>query len=161
MADIYTQRKRSAIMSRIRSTATGPEQRLYDLVRSVLGYRWRIDKNVQHLPGRPDILIPSLKLIFFCDGCFYHSCPSHGHEPKSNRTYWVPKLARNRRRDSLNRSSLRARGFQVVRIWEHDLRARQMAQTRRKLIRILARYVPRMASNHAERAFPPHIRQIR
>ena len=122
MADIYSPAKRSRIMAAIRSTGTGPEQRLYETVRAALGHRWRIDRNVRTLPGQPDILIPSLRLAIFLDGCFYHCCPRHGHLPKSNRGYWAPKLARNVRRDCVNRRALRRMGFGVWRIWEHAAR---------------------------------------
>src|ERR1035441_964074 len=94
MADIFDVRKRSEIMSRIRSFGTTPERRLYALVRETLGPRWRIDLNTRTLPGQPDVFIPSLRLVLFADGCFYHGCPRHGHQPKSNQEYWLPKLAR-------------------------------------------------------------------
>jgi DNA mismatch endonuclease (patch repair protein) len=67
MADIFTPEKRSEIMSRIRSTGTTPETRLWVLVRAALGRRWRIDRNVRTLPGQPDVLIPSLRLAVFAE----------------------------------------------------------------------------------------------
>ena len=63
MADGFTPEKRSEIMSRIRSTGTTPEARLWTLVREALGGRWRIDKNVRTLAWQPDVLIPSLRLV--------------------------------------------------------------------------------------------------
>src|SRR5438128_4038528 len=119
MADIFSKQKRSEIMSSIRCTDTEPEQRLYKMVREILGYRWKIDQNVQKLAGRPDIVIPALRLIVFLDGCFYHSCPKHGHRPKTNRGYWLPKLKRNQTRDRSNRRRLRQLGYEVVSYWEH------------------------------------------
>jgi DNA mismatch endonuclease (patch repair protein) len=126
MADIFTVAKRSEIMSRIKSVGTSPENRLYLMLRESLGARWRIDRNVRDLPGQPDFVIPSLRLAVFADGCFYHCCPAHGHAPKSNTTYWVPKLARNRKRDAANRKVLRAMGFTVFRAWEHDLKPERL-----------------------------------
>lgn len=55
----------------------------------------------------------------FIDGCFWHSCPMHGHSPKSNTEYWVPKLRRNRERDSETVTLLEANGWTVLRFWEH------------------------------------------
>jgi DNA mismatch endonuclease (patch repair protein) len=133
MADIFTVEKRSEIMSRIRSAGTSPENRLYLMLRDSLGSRRRIDRNVRDLPGQPDFLIPSLRLAVFADGCFYHGCPTHGHTPKSNTTYWIPKLARNRKRDAANRKALRAMGFTVFRAWEHDLKARRLGQLKTAL----------------------------
>jgi len=122
MADIFSQQKRSEIMSRIRCAGTTPERRLYAMVREIIGPRWRVRQNVTALPGRPDIVIPSCRLIIFADGCFYHCCPTHGHEPKSNQEYWTPKLARNVRHAASNRRKLRAMGYSVWRVWEHDLK---------------------------------------
>ena len=139
MADIFSKRKRSQIMSRIRCAGTEPEQQLYQMVRSILGHRWRIDQNVQNLPGRPDIVIPTLQMIIFLDGCFYHSCPEHGHHPKSNQSYWLPKLRANQARDRANRRRLRQMGYKVISYWEHDLLRRRMPATCRSLTRIIFR----------------------
>jgi DNA mismatch endonuclease (patch repair protein) len=133
MADIFSVEKRSDIMSRIRSAGTSPENRLYLMLRECLGSRRRIDRNVRDLPGQPDFLIPSLRLVVFADGCFYHGCPTHGHTPKSNTAYWIPKLARNRKRDAANRKALRAMGFTVFRAWEHDLKAKRLERFRAAL----------------------------
>jgi DNA mismatch endonuclease (patch repair protein) len=113
MADVFTPEKRSEIMSRIRSSGTTPEARLCAAVREALGGRWRIDMNVRTLPGQPDVVVPGLRLAIFADGCFYHGCPEHGHVPKSNVGYWLPKLVRNRRRDRASRRALRRMGFAV------------------------------------------------
>lgn len=139
MGDIFTPEKRSQIMSRIRASGTKPEQRLYEITREILGNRWRIDRNVSAFPGRPDIMIPSLSLVLLADGCFYHSCPKHGHEPKSRQDYWTPKLARNRRHDAANRRVLRTMGYTVWRFWEHDLRGARLVRTHEKLRRRLTR----------------------
>ena len=139
MADIFTTEKRSQIMSRIKASGTVPERQLYDLVRLVLGHRWRIDSNVQNLPGRPDIVIRSLNLVIFMDGCFYHSCPVHGHIPKSNKAYWSPKLGRTTQRDKSNRRRLRSRGYAVWRFWEHDLKPASIDRTHNNLSKRLLR----------------------
>jgi len=139
MPDIFTTEKRSQIMSRIRASGTAPERQLYNLVRRELGHRWRIDSNVQDLPGRPDIVIPSLDLVIFMDGCFYHSCPVHGHVPKSNTAYWSPKLARTALRDKSNRRRLQYRGFAVWRYWEHDLKPAVIGRTHSRLSKRLSK----------------------
>lgn len=124
MADVFEKGKRSEVMSKIRSTGTKPEEQLALIVREQLGHRWRIDRNRADLPGRPDIVVPGLKLIFELDGCFFHQCPRHGRIPDSNRDYWEPKLDRNVQRDRSNRRRLRADGWSVWRFWEHDLKNR-------------------------------------
>jgi G:T-mismatch repair DNA endonuclease (very short patch repair protein) len=80
------------------------------------------------LPGQPDVVVPSLRLAIFADGCFYHGCPEHGHVPKSNVDYWLPRLVRNRKRDRANRRVLRKMGFAVWRFWEHVLKGRRMVR---------------------------------
>lgn len=137
MTDIFTAERRGQIMSRIRSRQTGPELRLHEVVRLCLGPRWKVDTNVRTLPGQPDIVVPSLRVALFADGCFYHCCPVHGHIPKSNVAYWKPKLARNIRRDALLRRKLRTLGFSVWKVWEHDLRASVVDRTAERLGRRL------------------------
>jgi DNA mismatch endonuclease (patch repair protein) len=141
VTDIFTPGKRSAIMSRIRSCGTVPEASLYECVRQVLGHSRRVDKNVRVLPGKPDCVVPSLRLAIFVDGCFYHSCPLHGHTPKSNKAYWKPKLQRNRRRDRINRRELRKMGFAVWSFWEHDLKKRELGNLTSRLRRRLNKLV--------------------
>lgn len=141
MADIFTAAKRSEVMSRIKSCGTTPETALYACVRGALGGRWRVDRNVRRLPGQPDVLIPGLRLVIFADGCFYHSCPRHKHVPKSNKSYWIPKLRRNRRRDRMNRRALRRMGFSVWSFWEHDLKKSTVEKTALRLQRRLSKLV--------------------
>ncbi len=131
--DMFTAEERSALMARIRSSGTTPEVRLYELVRAILGNRWRIDRNARHLPGKPDVLVPSLALAVFADGCFFHGCAEHSRVPKSNADYWGPKIARNASRDAASRRQLRELGLEVWRFWEHDLRGRPLESTQASL----------------------------
>ena len=120
-------------MARIRSSGTMPEERLYMTVRASLGHKWRIDRNVTTLAGRPDVVIPSLRLVIFADGCFFHGCPIHYRAPQSNREYWLPKIAGNIKRDSLHQSALEAAGWSVWRVWEHDLTKKNLSDTQLRL----------------------------
>lgn len=56
----------------------------------------------------------------YLDGCFWHSCPRHHTVPKANREWWVAKLAANVERDRDTDRRLRAAGWKVIRIWEHE-----------------------------------------
>jgi DNA mismatch endonuclease, patch repair protein len=141
MADVFSTKRRGEVMSKIRSTGTTVEDVLHKIVRESIGSQRRIHRNVRNLPGRPDIVIPSLQIAIFADGCFYHGCPKHGHTPKSNRRYWVPKLARNCQRDRVNRQSLRRLGFSVWAIWEHALEGRRIERTRLILQRRIQRLI--------------------
>ena len=105
-------------MSRVRSTGTGLELR----VRSALhrrGLRFRVRSK---LPGRPDLVFASARVLVFIDSCFWHACPIHPRAPKSRLTYWAPKLAANAARDERVTSALRAEGWHVIRVWEHDVK---------------------------------------
>lgn len=56
----------------------------------------------------------------FVDGCFWHGCEQHGRSTKSNTDFWKAKVQRNRERDRGTDALLRAQGWSVVRIWEHE-----------------------------------------
>jgi DNA mismatch endonuclease (patch repair protein) len=129
MTDKHTPEQRSANMARIRSSGTVPEERLYQAVRAALGYRWRIDRNIRAMPGCPDVVIPSLRLVIFVDGCFFHGCPKHYRAPLSNTQYWVPKIRRNIERDKAQQAALEADGWSVWRVWEHELTKNTLPDT--------------------------------
>lgn len=74
------------------------------------------------LPGKPDIVFTRARLAVFVDGCFWHGCPQHGTNPKSNSEYWTAKLARNRARDAVVTEALEADGWTVIRYWDHDIK---------------------------------------
>ena len=42
--------------------------------------------------------------------------------PKTNKSYWLPKLERNRTRDAANQAELRARGWGALVLWECQLK---------------------------------------
>jgi len=74
--------------------------------------------------GSPDFVFCDQKVAIFVHGCFWHGCPRCGHIPKTNASYWVAKLARNRRRDQLAIRAARKGGYAVLTIWECELRNR-------------------------------------
>lgn len=75
MADIYSKKKRSEIMSKIKSMDTKPEILLLKILRMVRskGMIIRGQANIKGL--KVDALIVRNKIAIFCDGCFYHGCP--------------------------------------------------------------------------------------
>lgn len=147
MADVFTVTKRSEVMSRIRSSGTKAENTLYALVRECVGSKWRIDRNVTTLPGKPDIVVPGLRIVIFADGCFYHDCPIHGRRPTSNAHYWTPKLRGNVQRDRRNRRKLRLLGYSVWQVWEHALEGTNVLKTHRLLH---GRFERALRSRHAK-----------
>lgn len=85
------------------------------------GFRYRVDfAPLPSVRSRADIVFRGSKLAIYLDGCFWHGCPIHGSIPKTNQSYWAPKLSRNRARDSFVNLSLRAEGWTVMRFWEHQ-----------------------------------------
>lgn len=85
------------------------------------GLRYRVDKP---LPGitrsRPDVVFPTEKIAVYLDGCFWHSCPTHGTLPITNREWWSSKLAANTERDRRHDRDLKSAGWLVARFWEHE-----------------------------------------
>jgi DNA mismatch endonuclease (patch repair protein) len=108
-------------MRRIRSKGMAPELFVRRLVHS-MGYRYRLHS--PKLPGKPDLVFPARKKIIEVRGCFWHQhrgCVD-SHIPKSRIEYWVPKLQRNKQRDSENLRKLRKLGWDVLVIWECEVR---------------------------------------
>lgn len=123
MIDTISARRRSEIMSRIRSKDTLPEMLVRRMVHA-MGYRYRLHR--KDLPGRPDMTFARLGRIIQVHGCFWHQhddpdCPAN-RRPKSNRGYWNAKLDRNQVRDAENYSALRQLGWQVLVVWECQLK---------------------------------------
>ena len=145
VADIFSSSKRSKIMSNIRSTRTTPEEMLLKLLKRIGPQSEKILRHNTGLPGSPDFVFPKLKVGIFCDGCFFHSCPKHGHYPKSNKKYWKMKIDGNVKRDQIQRRKLRANGFAVWRFWEHDLRPSKLEKVEQRLLRLLSY---RIGRNH-------------
>ena len=120
MADNHSKEVRSMNMSHIRNKNSKPEE----LVRKYLfskGFRYR--KNVRTLPGCPDIVLPKYKTVIFVNGCFWHkhNCPRFVW-PSSNEDYWRPKIMGNVERDKRNFSELQQLGWNVLTVWECELK---------------------------------------
>lgn len=141
MTDTMTPQQRHYCMSRIRSKDTTPEKR----VRQWLwkhGYRYRL--NVKGVPGKPDIVMRKYRTAIFVNGCFWH-----GHDvelvvsseqlvvkssncckiPQTNRDFWVAKIQRNQERDQKNYEILTENGWQVIVLWECQLKPKKLEQT--------------------------------
>jgi DNA mismatch endonuclease (patch repair protein) len=69
---------------------------------------------------RPELVFTRARVAVFVDGCFWHSCPEHGDQPRSNTGYWRPKLQSNVARDRRVDQALREDGWQILRAWEHE-----------------------------------------
>lgn len=120
MADNHTKEVRSRNMSHIRSTDTKPEEKVRKYLFSK-GFRYR--KNVRELPGKPDVVLAKYHTVIFVNGCFWHKhdC-SRFVWPSSNQEYWIPKINGNVERDIRNYQILREQGWNVVIVWECELK---------------------------------------
>lgn len=128
--DTVNEKKRSAIMAKIKSKDTKPEL----IVRRYLysrGYRYR--KNYKLLPGTPDIVMKKYKVVIFIHGCFWHGHNIDGHIPHSNQEYWKKKIERNKIRDNENKALLLKKGWNVIIIWECQLKTAVREKTLKEL----------------------------
>ena len=118
--DIFSPEKRSAVMSRIRSTDTKAEVRLRKAL-FARGYRYR--KNVRGMLGTPDIVLPKHRYVIQVRGCFWHAHEGCGraNQPSTNSCYWLPKLARNVERDKTSDEAIQALGWRLRIVWECDI----------------------------------------
>ncbi|WP_290392573.1 very short patch repair endonuclease [uncultured Bacteroides sp.] len=124
--DVWSKKKRSAVMAKIRSQDTKPEW----IVRRYLfsrGYRYR--KNVKGLPGTPDIVLRKYGIVIFIHGCFWHGHDVDGHIPHTNSDFWKRKIERNKLRDIQNKKALKQLGWSVMTVWECQLKPAVRRQT--------------------------------
>lgn len=120
MADIFTKRRRSEIMARIRSKDTTPE---ISLRRELFKHGFRFRKHYKVCGVSTDIALPGLRMAVFVHGCFWHGhrkC-GNGKVPKTNRAYWARKLRMNRLRDRRTMRRLGRSGWKAMVVWECDV----------------------------------------
>lgn len=121
-SDIYSEMKRSDVMSKVKSRNTKPEIR----VRSWLhnrGFRFRLHR--RDLSGVPDIVLPKYKTVIFVHGCFWHQHPGckKATIPRSNHEFWKQKLERNVERDREHVEQLEQDRWKVIMIWECEVKS--------------------------------------
>ena len=128
MPDNHTPAQRHRNMAAIHSASTKPELLLRKSLWR-LGFRYRV--NYKSLPGKPDIVLPKYRTVIFVHGCFWH-----GHKdcknytvPKTNTDFWTAKIARNQQRDQEVWRQLEARGWNVLIVWECELKKSCRAST--------------------------------
>jgi len=116
-------------MRRIKAKDTTPELVVRRLVHG-MGFRYRL--HVHALPGRPDLVFPRLKKIIQVHGCFWHQHTGcrQSHIPKSRIEYWRPKLTKTKRRDRKHGEALRQQGWDVLVIWECELKDEEVVSER-------------------------------
>lgn len=109
-------------MARVKGRDTKPELRVRKALHAA-GLRYRL--HAPDLPGRPDIVFRSARIVVFVHGCFWHrhSAPDCRltRSPKSRQAFWEDKFARNKERDARDQAALEAAGWKVLVIWECEI----------------------------------------
>jgi DNA mismatch endonuclease (patch repair protein) len=132
MADVHEPEVRSYNMSRIQAKDTKPEM----LVRKFLhsnGFRYRL--HVKDLPGKPDLVLPKYNSVIFVHGCFWHAHAGCEYFtiPKTRTNWWKEKLYGNKERDEKNIEKLKEDGWNVIVVWECELKPNKRKETLEKL----------------------------
>lgn len=131
MTDVHSREQRRRNMSRVRSKDTGPELLLRRLL-FALGYRYRL--HTKDLPGKPDVVFASRRKVIFVHGCFWHvhACSAGRSTPETNAQFWHAKRRANVIRDVQVLDALQGSGWQVLVIWQCELKKPKMIARRAK-----------------------------
>src|SRR5712692_8765186 len=126
--DNLTPNERRKAMRAVKGRDTTPERRVASTLRA-MGIRFR--GQAADLPGSPDFVLSDLRVALFVQGCFWHGHSCRARTPRTNRAYWVTKIARNRQRDRRVRRMLNRLGWTVVVVWECRIAAAAAIAVRR------------------------------
>lgn len=120
---------RSRVMANVRSTGNArTELELIRIFREwrITGWRrgqvLRVETGTKRVPIRPDFVFRGSRTVVFVDGEFWHGHPTLARIPATRRAWWAAKIEGNRRRDRMQNRALRAAGWTVIRIWQHELK---------------------------------------
>ena len=124
MTDIFSSLERSRIMRLVKHRGNkSTELRLIQIFRinGLIGWR-----RGYPLFGKPDFVFPKKRLVVFVDGCFWHGHDCRNTKPKDNAAYWQAKFIRTKERDRSVSTTLQQKGWNVVRIWECELKMNEL-----------------------------------
>jgi len=123
-------------MSQISGKDTKPEM----IVRKFLhgnGFRYGLHR--KDLPGKPDLVLLKYNSVIFVHGCFWHA-----HEdckyfkiPKTRTEWWKEKLYKNKDRDERHIQELEEMGWNVIVVWECDLKPKKKEKTLQMLAKTI------------------------
>src|SRR3989338_7407247 len=112
MPDIVSKKKRSEIMSRIKSK----DSRIEVLFRKSLWKKgFRYSKNSSKYFGKPDVVLLKHKTVIFVDSCFWHGCKKHCRIPS----------VRKKERDKEVSRHYKKQDWNIFRVWEHNLKGKE------------------------------------
>ena len=123
MSDIFSKRKRSKIMSSIKSRNTHFETSFFKILSAQIypkGYRYR--KHYSKIIGKPDVAFVKQKIAIFLDSDFWHGRNFLKLKPQLRTKFWLDKITQNMHRDKKVNRTLRKTGWRVMRFGEAELK---------------------------------------
>lgn len=135
MADVFDSKKRSDIMSKVRSNNNkSTELALIKFFKENNITGWKRNYPVK---GHPDFVFLDKKIAVFVDGCFWHGHDCRNTRPSDNAEYWQKKRERNIKHDKEVTAMFENRGWTVIRIWECELKKKNEAALRERVLTLL------------------------
>ncbi len=135
MSDVFDKKARSRIMRAVKSkNPKSTELALIKLFKENHITGWRHNYNVK---GHPDFVFLKKRIAIFVDGCFWHGHDCRNTRPADNAEYWAKKRTRNMQHDKEITQLFERRGWTVIRIWECELRKKNIAQTLQRIMTAL------------------------
>ncbi len=131
MSDVFTKEKRSQIMQLVKPKGNKTtELKLMEYFKANHITGWRRHYAVI---GHPDFVFLKQKTAIFVDGCFWHGHDCRNTKPSTNTEYWDTKRTRNIEHDKEVTAHFQQRGWTVIRIWECELKKKNLAVLETKL----------------------------
>lgn len=131
MADVFSSDKRSEIMRKVKPKGNKTtELQMIKVFEEFKISGWRRHYNVK---GHPDFVFPQKRIAIFVDGCFWHGHDCRNTRPESNKDFWEKKHNRNIQHDLEITQRFKNRGWTVIRIWECELKKKNIELLEKKL----------------------------
>ena len=130
--DVHDSKTRSYNMSCIKGKRTKPEEIVARYLFSQ-GFRYR--RSVRSLPGTPDIVLKKYNTVIFVNGCFWHMHENCRYSvmPENHKEFWAEKLLKNKERDEKKKRQLEQMGWNVIVVWECQLKGEEKLPALEKL----------------------------
>ena len=120
ITDRFSKRKRSEIMSKIRSLNTQFEKDFILELKKQTDKKFKV--NARDLAGKPDIVFQKERICVFLDSDFWHGWQYSRWKKILKNDFWRQKIENNRARDRKNTAYLRRNGWRVVRVWGTEIK---------------------------------------
>lgn len=129
---MFDETERSRIMRSVKSRNTrSTELAMIKLFKDNHITGWRHSYNVI---GHPDFVFLDKRVAIFVDGCFWHGHDCRNTRPADHAEYWAKKRDRNMKHDKEVTERFESRGWTVLRIWECELKKKNLPTTTEKLL---------------------------